>query len=358
MYTEIKSNRFDAAQNMLMHHVKDAGMDVGLEFKAKISAALTLTTDDTLTDALQESNQIYAALDSDQRQQKIKQLDQRWRASEVEKPFVQSYLSNSVAQALKNQETAFPNVYGELFLTNRYGALVGTTAKLTTLAHGHKYWWKNAFKEGYGSIFLDDRGYDDSVGDYVVGVVVPVKKNGEVIGILKANVRVISALGELVVRHNALQESEILIARSQGKIVFREGLEPLSRELPSPLMDLLKVSNLESRQVKLNGVDYFVSQAPLKIDFLGNFVELGGTPSSIDHSQGNMGENWHIFALRSTESVLSSWFDRQPKLIIGIFILVISTLLIGWWAARVISHQQSELRRHLDRYNQQLKHDV
>lgn len=56
-------------------------------------------------------------------------------------------------------------------------------------------------------MFLDDRGFDASVEDYVLGVVVPIKDDNEIIGILKANVNIIGPLSDVVhefaLRHTA-----------------------------------------------------------------------------------------------------------------------------------------------------------
>jgi len=54
----------------------------------------------------------------------------------------------------KNQQRILKGEYGEIFLTNKFGALVASTAKLSTLAHGHKYWWLGSYNNGEGAIFL------------------------------------------------------------------------------------------------------------------------------------------------------------------------------------------------------------
>ena len=59
---------------------------------------------------------------------------------------------------LKKQQEVIPGLYGEIFLTNIYGELIASTTKLTTHYHGDKYWWLEAYNEGEGKVFFDDRG--------------------------------------------------------------------------------------------------------------------------------------------------------------------------------------------------------
>ena len=95
-------------------------------------------------------------------------MNHRWMGTQDHSdPFIQQYLSNPVALYFKEPQARFPGEYGEIFLTKGYGELVASTAKLTTLAHAHKYWWKGDYSQGQGAIFFDDRGYDYSVGVFV-----------------------------------------------------------------------------------------------------------------------------------------------------------------------------------------------
>jgi len=143
--------------------------------KADRTIALTISSAPIIKKALIESNIDFSALSEIERNRKIEQLNNKWMSlKNINNTFIQKYLNNNPAKYLKLQQKIFPEQYGEIFLTNKYGAMIASTGKLTTLAHGQKYWWQASFNNGKGKTFIDDRGFDDSVNGYVVGIVVPV----------------------------------------------------------------------------------------------------------------------------------------------------------------------------------------
>jgi len=132
---------------------------------------------------LQSSNLSYAYMKDEVRNETIRLRNKKWKTvTDPVDELLLEYTDNSVSRLLKNQQANEGGEYGEIFLTNKFGALVASTAKLSTFAHGHKYWWLGAYQNGKGTIFFDDRGYDKSLGGYVLGLVVPVRNGSKVIG--------------------------------------------------------------------------------------------------------------------------------------------------------------------------------
>lgn len=191
--------------------------------------AKTLASSPVIRDTLLESNNRLESFSNDNRNNLIDDLNNKWiNTDDINDPFIQNYLSNPVAAHLRYQQEVIPDYYGEIFLTNKYGELVATTGKLSTLAHGHKYWWKASYNDGVGRVFFDDRGFDNSVGGYVLGVVVPVyDSNNNIIGILKSNINVFDLFNQIVLDYSDLLESgTIRIARTNGLVVFEPNKIP------------------------------------------------------------------------------------------------------------------------------------
>ena len=68
------------------------------------------------------------------RSQQIGRLNRQWMdSSDINDPFIQSFIANPIADFLSYQQVIMPGLYGEIFLTNRYGVMIATTGKLTTL---------------------------------------------------------------------------------------------------------------------------------------------------------------------------------------------------------------------------------
>ena len=230
---------------------RERATHVDLSLKEKATTAQTISNTPIIVEALARSNSEFAAMTEDERQEKIRSLNDRWKkTTDASNPFVRSYMTNPVASFLKAHMDRNPRVYGEIFLTNRYGSIVSTTGKLTTLAHANKYWWIAAFAEGKGRVFFDDRGFDSSVQGYVTGVVVPVMKDGVVIGILKCNINVIDILTDAIESFKLGETGTLKIVRSGGAIVLEKDKDPLATKAPDIIVEGMGESSALEGRVK------------------------------------------------------------------------------------------------------------
>ncbi|MCF7927947.1 MAG: hypothetical protein K9L68_02925, partial [Spirochaetales bacterium] len=290
----------------------------------KIKSAESIVQSTELIESLKRSNRRFSSLSLPEREEYIDKLNTKWVNSDGDDPFVKHYLNNDTALYLKRQGQG-PE-YGELFLTNQYGALVASTNKLTTLAHSHKYWWKDSFADGKGSIFIDDRGYDTSVGGYVLGIVVPVYYQENVIGILKCNVNIMSFLRELLRYGETIGEDwNISIIRSGGRIVIGEGVEPLSEKLPDSLLDSFTESTGHTffRGTESDEESLYVYK-PIDATSEHSAFSFGGSYESLDHKMGNRGEYWII--LGDIES--SSLFEDSRELLVSLYRFFIPFIIV------------------------------
>jgi len=99
----------------------------------KIKTTQTLSLTPILKEALETSNRSYSTLSEIQKNEKIHQHNERWKTIKNEHDaFILEFTDNSAARFLQEQQHMIEGEYGEIFLTNTYGALVASTAKLTT----------------------------------------------------------------------------------------------------------------------------------------------------------------------------------------------------------------------------------
>ena len=246
-----RSDLLSMAHNSTRLVAAEVAEDVDELLREKVKAITILSTGPKLIDALKESNTRFSLLPEEKRLAEIGKFNAKWKSIEDPlDPFIQEYISNPVAQRLRNLQNRLPDEYGEIFLTNKYGSIIATTDKLTTLAHRHKYWWKAGYDNGNGRIFFDDRGYDDSVGGYVLGVVAPVMDAGEIVGIIKSNIRILGALKHSVGGYGDL---DLAIVRSKGLIVLERGIEPLSTKLPDTIIPELGRWENGSSDISIDG---------------------------------------------------------------------------------------------------------
>jgi len=294
----------------------------------KVKTALTLANTPIIKKALETSNLSYSDLSAETRKESIKRLNEKWKSTkDPTNNFILKFTDNKVSHFLKNQQALLKGEYGEIFLTNKFGALVASTAKLSTLAHGHKYWWLGSYNNGEGAVFFDDRGYDDSVGGYVLGLVVPIRKGTEIIGILKCNLNILGSISELLSGADHKFFGKIKLIRSGGMVVFEKGFEPLSTQVHGSIFKKLKNKKSGSFIINDSGEKVIVGCSEIELTKGGEGYGFGGTFESIDHKKGNTGESWYVVCSRQMSAALMP-FTQSIKTIILIGIAIILILVL------------------------------
>ncbi len=317
----------------------------------KVKTIKTITVSPVLITALNESNTHYSFLSEQLRSEEIQSQDEKWKAIDNQNdPFILKYTNNPVSHRLIKQQNMLKDEYGEIFLTNKYGALVASTAKLTTLAHDHKYWWKGAFNDGNGAVFFDDRGYDDSVGGYVLGVVVPIKEGDEIIGILKANLNILGSISEMILTSQNEHLGKLKLIRSSGLIIFEEGVEPLSKRIPSEILEKFRSFDKHSFICDEQNDKRIIGISEIGISSGMERYSFGGSFESIDHKKGNTGESWKLMCYRPISILVKPIHATLTRLLfIGLFLsifLAIISLIFGKRVAKPIN-KLIELTNHI-----------
>jgi PAS domain S-box-containing protein len=275
-----------------------------------------------ITEALRHSNRHFDEIPDTQRQETIQELNHRWQAShDLSHPFIREYMQNAVATLLKNHQQQHPDSYGEIFITDRHGIVVGTTGKPTRLNHAHDYWWRVAYAEGLGRVFFDDRGFDTGDGGYLLGVVVPIRHGDEVIGILKANVKIVNALQEKVSAQLLIHRGRTRISRSGGRVVLEAGHDPLSTSLPQDIA--MAVAGRTSGLLKRSDGSGLAAYTPVAITRGDAHYGFGGSFESLDHMLGNSGEAWMVVRELSLPQALAGLHQRT-RAALGIDALVVA----------------------------------
>jgi len=305
MIFKFSSNEVIKSQSTQTQSIaKEAAFDFDLLLSEKIKTALTLANTPILKNALETSNFFYTNLSDEKRKDSIKLLNEQWKSTkDPADKFIQKLTENKASHFLKNQQIVLKGEYGEIFLTNKFGALVASTSKLSTFAHGHKYWWLGSYNNGEGAVFFDDRGYDDSVDGYVLGLVVPIRKGKEVIGILKCNLNILGNISELIVGAGDTLIGKLKLIRSGGMVVFEEGFEPLSTQIHDDIYRKIKNKNNDLFILNDSGEKYLVGFSEVNLTKEKSEYGFGGTFESIDHKKGNTGESWYVLCSRQMSVV-------------------------------------------------------
>ena len=336
---KISYNSIIKSQFMYTKSIADeVSNDIDHLLYEKVKTTLTLANTPIIKKALEKSNISYADLSDEKRTKSIKLLNEKWKSTkDLTDNFILKFTDNKVSHFLKNQQALLKGEYGEIFLTNKFGALVASTSKLSTLAHGHKYWWLGSYLNGEGAVFFDDRGYDDSVGGYVLGLVVPIRKGEEIIGILKCNLNILGSVSELISGAEDKLIGKFKLTRSGGMVVFEEGFEPLSTQIHDSIFKKLKSKNNEPFIINDSGEKYVVGCSEIKLTKGEKGYGFGGTFESVDHKKGNTGESWYVLCYRQMNVVLAPITESIKSLILMGFAIILILVLVSYLFGRKIA---------------------
>ena len=296
----------------------------------KIDTSKTFSLVPMIVNKLLESNKKYVKY-GEKKHDVIASQNEAWMKDvKGNSALIKNILSNELSVFFKNYGKQFPGKIGEIFLTNKFGAVVASTSKLTTFAHSHKYWWEASYYRGKGRIFLDDRGFDQSSGGQVLGVVVPVFSRGEIVGILKSNINIFPALSGIIDMEDS--SVDIKLFREKGLIIIERGKAPLSTSIDdSRFLSLISSSYLKGKSFgKFRGKDYFHSFSLVPITSGGDEIGFGGSKGSIDHIMGNTQEKWYVDASESVDAVSMSFLKAFSTLLVIVFIFIVIAIFVSF----------------------------
>ena len=116
---------------------EEVSSDIDKLLHEKIKTALTIANSPIIKKALKANNFYYANLSVKNREKIIKFQNIQWKSKKNPNDnFIKKFTNNKVSHFFKNQQAILKGEYGEIFLSNKFGALVASSSKLSTFAHG------------------------------------------------------------------------------------------------------------------------------------------------------------------------------------------------------------------------------
>ena len=139
---------------------------------------------------LRESNEAFSRLPN-----VTALMDEREKAwvsvpKETVTPFMESLIQNPLAESLRTEITELHvkkygyRIFGEIIVTNRYGAIIAETNKSTDYRQDDESWWREAKAQG---LVVAGVAYDESAKMYAISVAIRMLDGaGRFAGIMKA----------------------------------------------------------------------------------------------------------------------------------------------------------------------------
>jgi len=206
------------------HEVLNLSQLVSAFFEVKVTQVVALTVTDLVKEIVEQHNESYTG-DQAAILSQIQTLDAQWVAASDADALIQRVISsdpavNPVTFQLKDYLAAFPDLT-EIFVTDRYGATIGASARLSDYYQADEDWWQAAWNDGEGAIYISDPQYDESAGVLAAQIAVPIisEETDEILGIARAAL-VLEELYEIIDSVHYGETGHALLFDSDAEVIY------------------------------------------------------------------------------------------------------------------------------------------
>jgi len=223
---ELRSSLTSQTEQSLVSRSEGLSDLVNLYFLESVGQVEVLALSDSVLQQVAARNQSYEGGES-QALATVLALDQDWVNGSDHDPLIATIVSADPARSPAGHQLAgflqkFAD-HSEVFVTDRYGATVAATGRLSDYYQADEEWWIAAWNDGAGAVYISDPEYDDSAGVTAMKIGVPVRddSSGQVIGVLRSTLNV-STLFDLVAGATFGETGHADLLDSDGQILAGE----------------------------------------------------------------------------------------------------------------------------------------
>ncbi|GAA4451498.1 methyl-accepting chemotaxis protein [Novipirellula rosea] len=275
----------------------------------------------------------------------VEQRDQQLRSTPDDEtiPLMQQVLNNDLARDFniwlrQLEKTAGHAVFGEVFITNRFGANVAQTNRTSDYRQDDESWWQEAMENG---LHIEDVSFDESAGIYSIDICLKaVDEDGEFLGVMKAVLN-IQELIEIVDKYKRNSQTDgYLLLFDRDHSVIREAGE--------------NSTGLRDGSAYFRDVDFEKNENA----FVANLTHvrdgeelLGAFAVSRGHGEF-AGMGWVVLEARKTSVVFAPIKRLRNQIILLAFAATLLVIAAGWLIARSLTRPIDALLRGAHRIGQ------
>jgi signal transduction histidine kinase/ActR/RegA family two-component response regulator len=280
------------------------------------------------------------------REAQIAEADRAWSASGPGErtPLMSELIDNPLSAELRAQLDALERlsgypVYGEVFITNRYGVNAAQTGRTSDYRQDDEEWWKRARDDG---VYIADVEYDESAGVFSTDVCVRVTDEvGRFMGVIKAVL-------------NIQEVAQILTARARTTVTETAGRPNLQPHLALLTSAGRVIQSSDDRLRPLSdGSDLLAGLWPSgatrqstrqRFDPERGFEVLSAGSISRGHA-GFPGLGWVVVVDYEAANVLAPAHELRNRILLAAIGVTVLAILIGVALAGSISRRIRALRQ-------------
>lgn len=317
-------------------HASEGASSIEILLRDRIREAQQLAGRQQVLDAVREANRRYDGRSEEEIAIQIHSIDEAWIAAKGKNAAAAQVRDSEVADFLRAWSKTEPKRYGEIFVTDRRGAAVGMTGKLSDYDQADEQWWLEGFADGRGVVFLDDRGLDETTNSLVIGTVVPVRDGDRVIGLLKINYN-IDALFTLPLASGG----RTFLARGNGQVITASG-EGAAPVLQAPDIAAMYAGRTGWAESQGSAGPRLRAYAPASIAIHSRVHVAGERPGISGEYWESTG--WYVFLDVPSDTVFASLENLQQMAVIVTLVALLMAGLVAVATARSLSRPLQALR--------------
>ncbi len=291
--------------------------------------------DSTTQRFVTESNKEFETLDSIQAY--IDEKDRQW--SSVPKAeitaFMQGLINNGLSNKLKKkidfyeEKYGYP-VFGEVFVTNKYGANAAQTGKTSDYRQDDEEWWQKAKRDG---LYVADVEYDDSADLYSTDICIRIDDEaGSFLGVMKVVLN-IEDIADVIKKAITAEEKEEK-STPDFKLLTKDHRVIYANEEYGPLQKLpIELSSVLHRNEREHGHTFYFIAA-------GNKPGEGEALFVCAHSKGYKnykGLGWILVTEQETRDIFAPVAKLSNRILTMSAAIMALAIVIGLAISKSIS---------------------
>ena len=291
---------------------------------------------------IKESNQEFDKLGSDQDiYDYIYEKNMEWISTPENETssFMENIFNNNISKRLIGNMEFYENKYnyslfGELFVTNKYGANVGQTIRTSDYYQADEEWWQNSRQDG---LYIGNVDFDDSSKIYSIDISIRIDdENGDFIGIFKAiwdikEINIVLEHSRLSQENDEFESMNCFLLDRNGRLIYSTEEFVFLENKSNILNFLIDHSGKEDSYLIISDSEY--SEGDKLI-----------AHSHSDSILGFEGLDWTLIMEYDSNDIFGSIYDLWNMIILATIIVAFISLLFGYFISRSISKPIIKLR--------------
>jgi len=259
---------------------------IDLSIAYHIEEAKLLASAQSILSAIEDSNLLYEGETNQEIEKRIQEIDARWTGGVGVNAYLFEVLNNRATNYLKDfSSSGERGIYNIILVTNEKGAVVGATEKPSHYSYISQKWWRSAYNNGVGGVYVSDIYFNEEFGIKTLDIATPVMKGGKAMGVILMSHNV-DVFFKFISATKVGTTDNVMLANSDGTILFSPPSGTKELQLDKGLLqDISKELSgwlTTSADVTYSGRQSIVGYAPVKIT-----AELG--------KENINGKRWYVF---------------------------------------------------------------